>query len=62
MLFTQLHRRSAKAVLCEHSTYGCAGIQCDDRQVFAVGFAHTGFGDTNLHTGYRMQIFRASYV
>jgi hypothetical protein len=62
MLFAQLHRCSTKTVLREHRADRCAGLQGDHSQVFAVGFAHTGFGDTNVDACYGMQILRACYV
>ncbi len=59
-----LHRRGAKPVAGEHPSYRRALVDQHDRQVLAVGLAHTGFGDANAHPGHRVQmgIVRSSQI
>ena len=48
MVATDLHRRSAVAVLREDAAHRRARVEQEDGQVLAVCLAHTGFGDTIL--------------
>ena len=55
VLTAHLHGCGAKAVLREHASHAGAFIEQKHRQVFAVGFANTGFGHTNAHTAHGVQ-------
>ncbi len=51
MLTADLHGRGAVAVLRKHPGHAGAFVEQENAHVFAVGFAHTGFGHANAHTG-----------
>ena len=56
MLTADLHGRGAIAVLRKHPGHAGAFVEQKNTHVFAVGFAHTGFGHANAHTGNGVQI------
>jgi hypothetical protein len=58
MFTTDLHGRSAKAVLREDAAHRCALVEQEHGHIFAIGFAHSPFGHPNSHTGDCMKIGR----
>ena len=56
MLATDLHRCGAITVLREHARHAGTFIEQKHAQVFAVGFAYTGFGHANTHTSHGKQL------
>ena len=49
MLATHLDRSRAKSVLGKHARHAGTILDQHNREIFAVGFAHTGFGNADSH-------------